>query len=124
MSWLALLLAVVLSVGFSSCDKDDDDDKDNGGPGTEAGVNLSIVGIWKYTFSSGYITYTFNANGTGSEIEVDHASGNHASNFSYVYDDETGTVVILYDDGYDETLEVVFVNSNVIYLDGDKLVRQ
>ena len=63
-------------------------------------------------------------NGTGSEIEVDHASGNHASNFSYVYDDETGTVVILYDDGYDETLEVVFVNSNVIYLDGDKLVRQ
>ena len=68
MSWLALLLAVVFSVGFASCDKDDDDDKDNGGPGTEAGVNLSIVGIWKYTFSSGYITYTFNANGSKHSI--------------------------------------------------------
>lgn len=50
--------------------------------------------------------------------------GNEVGYFSYVYDDETGTVVILHDDGYDEILEVVFVNSNVIYLDGDKLVRQ
>ena len=124
LSWLALLLAVVLSVGFASCKDDDDDDKDNGEPGTEAGVGLSIVGTWRYTFSTGYITYTFNANGRGSEIEVDHAGGNHADNFSYVYDDEEGTVVILYDEGYDETLDVVFVNSNVIYVDGDKWTRQ
>ncbi len=145
LGWLALLWAVVLSVGFISCDKDDDgedykphedayenglpgggseDGNQNGDSGTEAGGGLGIVGSWKHTFSSGYVIYTFNADGTGSEIEVDYADGNHASNFSYVYDEKEGMVVILYDDGYTETLEVLFVNPDVIYLDGDKLTRQ
>lgn len=123
LSWLALLLAVVLSVGFASCKDDDDEEANGGGTGVEAGIG-NIVGTWRYTFSSGYITFTFNADGTGSDIEIDHASENHGSNFSYVYDGEEGVVVILYDEGYTETYDVVFVNSNVMYLDGEKLVRQ
>ena len=64
LSWLALLLAVVLSVGFASC-KDDDDD----------GGNTSIIGTWRGDYSSGYYLITFREDGTGVEQEYDREDG-------------------------------------------------
>ena len=124
----AVLAVLVPLLALSSCKKDETS-------------RPSIVGTWQLTKASilfdgeemefdaterlqAEISFVFNADGTGSEIEVDYADGNHASNFSYVYNGEEGVVVILYDDGYEETLEVLFVSSDVIYLDGDKLTRQ
>ena len=135
MSWLALLLAVVLSVGFASCDKDDDEDNK---PDTEAdggredlddsdeeAVSGGIVGTWRYEFSTGYITMTFNANGTGREREVDYADGNHSSNFFYFYDEEEGTIYIEYDDEEEgDFYDIRFAGSDVMYLDGERMERQ
>ena len=56
--WLALLLAVMFSVGFASCDKDDDEEDD---------MSVSIIGKWEYSDmeGAGYVgeVYTFYENG-------------------------------------------------------------
>ena len=78
LSWLALLLAVVFSVGFASCDKDDDDDGQGSG---------SIIGTWGYNLDTGYVHITFNEDGTGSEDEYDADGG---MGEGYLYSASTG----------------------------------
>ena len=52
---MAILMVAIMSVGFMSCSKDDDVKKDSVG---------SLVGTWRYNFSSGYDLLTFDQNGT------------------------------------------------------------
>lgn len=82
LGWLALLLAVVFSVGFASC-KDDDDDENSGG---------NIVGNWEYdeTFGSEYLIniYRFYADGT---FEYEYRMGDYSSGNSRVLDESSGT---------------------------------
>ena len=52
---LIVTLLIGTAVSFGSC-KDDDEDEKTGG--------YSIVGTWKHTFSTGYVLWTFNSNGT------------------------------------------------------------
>ena len=87
LSWLALLLAVVLSVGFMSCDKDDDDEKNGGG-----NLAASIIGKWEFTDmeGAGYVveTYSFYADGL---YELEGHEGSYSSG-GYAYSwEESGT---------------------------------
>ena len=92
LSWLALLLAVVLSVGFSSCDKDDDDENSSGG---------SIVGYWEFreVDDAGYVVeaYRFYADGTydmeGSEVSYSGYSDSWGENGVYSLSGRTLTLV-------------------------------
>ena len=51
-----------MGLSFVSCSSDDNDD--DGGNNTE--VVESLVGTWKYTFSTGYQLITFRSNGKGT----------------------------------------------------------
>ena len=102
----------------------DNGGNEDGGNGNEDGGTSNITGKWRYVFSTGYITYTFNADGTGSEVEIDYASENHADTFTYVYNEGAGTITFFYSDGERYICEIEFINSNTIYLDGEKLTRQ
>ena len=79
--WLALLLAVVFSVGFASCDKDDDEN--SGG---------NIVGTWECeeTFGREYSIeiYRFYADGT---FEYENLEGDYSSGNSRVWAESGGT---------------------------------
>lgn len=81
LGWLVLLLAVVFSVGFASCDKDDDEN--SGG---------NIVGTWEYeeTFGREYSIeiYRFYADG---RFEYEYLEGDYSSGNSRVLDESSGT---------------------------------
>ena len=110
-NWLAVLLAVVLSVGFSSCKDDDDDDNDGGGGGAAAG---SIVGTWRQDFSSGYVLITFDKDGTGREQEYDTEDGGLAYSDSFSWAQDGNSIFLRYEDGYRETYTDVTVSSNTL----------
>ena len=86
LSWLALLLAVVLSVGFASCDKDDDQEETSI-PETENtstfdetegddSFKYDVVGTWKAIYTWSYsgivetITMDINSDGTLTFLDV------------------------------------------------------
>ena len=81
LSWLALLLAVVFSVGFASCDKDDDE------PGGDGSLNkehdASLYGEWVEDSGNRYVFdyYCFYSDGTGIH-------GSYESDIDWVNEDE------------------------------------
>ena len=83
LGWLTLLLAVVLCVGFASCDKDDDEENSSRG---------SIVGTWESeeTFGREYSIeiYRFYADGT---FEYENLEGDYSSGNSRVWAESGGT---------------------------------
>lgn len=66
-------VAILIGLGVSSCGSDDDDDNIN--PSEFTGNDPALVGTWvKTETGSGWSdteTYTFNADGTYSETEVE-----------------------------------------------------
>lgn len=55
-----------------SCGNDDDETKD------------FLIGTWKHQFSTGYVYYTFNENGTGRYLEIDE-NEKHDDAFTYIH---------------------------------------
>lgn len=69
----------------------------------------SLVGTWKYTFSSGYVLLTFNQDGTGVYREYDHGRWEKPDGpFTYTYSSD---VITFIDDGDVETARVVKLTS-------------
>ena len=124
LSWLALLLAVVFSVGFASCDKDDDEDGQGSG---------SIIGTWGYNLDTGYVHITFNEDGTGSEDEYDADGGMgegylYSASFSWRQDGDR-IIIKFDDDDYSQVYEDVSVTSTTLtwtdpYGDREMMKRQ
>ena len=124
LSWLALLLAVVFSVGFASCDKDDEDDGQGSG---------SIIGTWGYNLDTGYVHITFNEDGTGSEDEYDADGGMgegylYSASFSWRQDGDR-IIIKFDDDDYSQVYEDVSVTSTTLtwtdpYGDREMMKRQ
>lgn len=81
-----LLMAMTLSLGFTSCSDDDDDDASD------------IIGTWViYATDSWTETITFNSNGTFLWTEINEYSGNkYYESGTYKYDKKT--LVISFDD--------------------------
>ena len=75
LGWLVLLLAVMFSVGFASCDKDDDEEDD---------MSVSIIGKWEYSDmeGAGYVgeVYTFYENG---RYDYEYHEGSYGSEYGY-----------------------------------------
>ena len=84
--WLALLLAVVLCTGFTSCKDDDDEDGGN--------LSSSIIGSWEYRdvegTDYGIETYTFYADG---KFELIYEGGSYSSGSQYTWN-EGGTYTL------------------------------
>ena len=74
----------------------------------------SLVGTWKYTFSSGYVLLTFNQDGTGVYREYDHGRWEESGDpFTYTYSSD---VITFIDDGDVETARVVELTSTSLVL--------
>ena len=104
-----LSLLVILFMGFAvvSCSSDDKDD--DGGNNTE--VVESLVGTWKYTFSTGYQLYTFKSNGKGTLVEVDEEDEDYEEAFSYTYNANSKILTIKWEDEAPEDWQVVSLTS-------------
>ena len=109
---LIVTLLLGTAVSFNSC-KDDDDEDSN---------KSKIVGTWKHTFSTGYVLWTFNSNGTCVWSEKDYASVSYTDYGTYTYKDGV-LVVYMGDEG--ETWNLTWVDKNhFIDDDGDDWYRQ
>ena len=76
----------------------------------------SLVGTWKYTFSSGYVLLTFNQDGTGVYREYTHSRWDEPDPFTYTY--SSGVITFFYYDDDDdvETARVVELTSTSLVL--------
>ena len=109
---LIVTLLLGTAVSFNSC-KDDDDEDSN---------KSKIVGTWKHTFSTGYVLWTFNSNGTCVWSEKDYASVSYTDYGTYTYKDGV-LVVYMGDEG--EVWNLTWVDKNhFIDDDGDDWYRQ
>ena len=75
LNWMTIFMVAFVSVGFASCGGDDNKEDDI----------LSIVGTWRYDFSSGYVLLTFNRDGTYTHREFDHGQWEDDKNGKYVF---------------------------------------
>ena len=117
---LALLAVLFLGFAFVSCSSDDKDD--DGGNNIE--VVESLVGTWKYTFSTGYQLVTFKSNGKGSLKEIDYAAEDYKDSFTYSYDSDSQVLKIYWEDEDPEEWQVVSITSKklvVIDEDGERM---
>ena len=106
---IAILMVTIMSVSFSSCG-DDGDDKNDG--------VVSIVGKWKYTFSTGYIIKQFNADNTGYSQEYDTQDGgwHKKHEFTYQYDEKQKRLYSIDSDGDSENYEVRELTNKTLVL--------
>lgn len=88
-------LLATMSVMTTSCDKEDNE------------VVSGIVGVWSDTDEHGGITFSFNADGTGSvrfiEVDDNGHSSDEVLQFSYAYNEKDGV------------LKLYITGSNIIY---------
>lgn len=118
---LALLAVLFMGIAFVSCSSDDKDD--DGGNNTE--VVESLVGTWKYTFSTGYQIATFKSNGKGTLKEVDYEDDYEDEDaFTYSYNANNQTLKISWADGDTDEWQVVSLTSKKFVIldeDGDRV---
>lgn len=99
---LAVLMVTIVSVSFVSCGDDDDED------------DITIVGTWKYDFSSGYGLLTFNQNGTARYQEYDKGSWQIDESATYIY--SNGSLVVTGYNGERVTIEVISLTKTTLIL--------
>ena len=113
-SWFVVFL---MGLTFAGCSKDDNGSEE--GSGT---ITTSIVGTWKYVFSTGYGLITFNQNGTGVSCEYE-TYGNDEDSFTYIYDVEAKVLYINWSEETGDDLEIYHIVSisktTAIVTDGD-----
>lgn len=117
---LALLAVLFMGFAFVSCSSDDKDD--DGGNNIE--VVESLVGTWKYTFSTGYQLVTFKSNGKGSLKEIDYAAEDYEDSFTYSYDSDSQVLKIYWEDEDPEEWQVVSITSKKLVVkdeDGERM---
>ncbi len=112
---LVLMALAATALTTQSCGGDDEKKSDD--------LDVSVlVGTWKEYFSTGYSTYTFNADGTGVGKEVDPADRKVSTwTFTYTYDATTKILVIIDDE--DNNLDmwqiVALDKTSLVYKDKD-----
>ena len=110
---LIVTLLIGTAVSFGSC-KDDDEEDSN---------KSKIVGTWKHTFSTGYVLWTFNSNGTCVWSEKYYAYEISLTDYgTYTYKD--GALIVYMGDER-EVWNLSWVDKNhFIDNDGDDWYRQ
>lgn len=66
-----------------------------------------MVGTWRYTFESGYVSWTFKADGTGTYYEYDEGTIEESGAFSYECDERNSTITFYFDAVRDWAVDVV-----------------
>ena len=110
--FLSLLVILFMGLSFVSCSSDDNDD--DGGNNTE--VVESLVGTWKYTFSTGYQLITFRSNGKGTLKEIDYEEDDYEDSFTYSYNANNQILKMYWEDEDPSEWEVVSITSNKLVL--------
>lgn len=80
-----LIGCVAALFAFNSCTKDD-------GSNTDTSDEVTIIGSWKYNFSSGYVTLTFDNDGYMRYYEYDHDAVQSDKYYQYIYNNNTLTL--------------------------------
>lgn len=107
-SWMTILMVAIMSVGFMSCGGGDDDVKKES--------EVSLVGTWRYDFSTGYVLFTFSQDGTVRIREYDHGEWERDKVYYYTY--SNGILHITYEDGRErETIEVISLSDTKLVLE-------
>ncbi len=101
---LTLMTVFSAMAFFSSCSKDDDSNDSA----------TSIIGTWKYSFSSGYVELTFDNDGYMRYYEYDHGATESDRYYQYVYGDH---LLTLRRDGHsDKNIEVETLSKEKLVL--------
>ena len=104
---MTILMVAIMSVGFMSCSKDDDVKKTG---------EVSLVGTWRYDFSTGYVLFTFSQDGTVRCQEYDHGEWEEDKIYHYTF--SNGILRITYEDGRErETIEVISLSDTKLVLE-------
>lgn len=104
---LIVMMATMLSVGFSSCSDDNNDTSDN------------IIGTWREDWDSGpcdYTAYSFFEDGTGLYFD----KGNGAERFTYTMNPASQSVNIVYSESYQKELLISKLTLSILIMDGDE----
>ncbi len=88
-TWIAIVLMATFTLTACSDDKDKDDEPNV--PNLEG--NVTVVGVWRHNFSSGYQLMTLGRDGSYSLVEFDHESGNWSDTGTYFVKNNTMSVV-------------------------------
>lgn len=98
------IVAVIMCVNFAACSDDDEEDTPNN----------PLIGTWKEDVADGEISmiWKFNADGTGTEQEINTGEPEELYSFTYTYDSKTSILVVNYGeyngedeiDSYDVTI--------------------
>lgn len=112
---MALMMVAMLTIGFTSCSKDDDDDD-----------SASIVGTWVDDSWGGTKTMILGSNGSYSSTIKD-SYGTRDRNGTYSYNPTQGTMVVnvkagAYNNPYQQTYIVQTLTAKnlvLMYTDGD-----
>lgn len=120
---LTILMVALTSFSFASCG-DDDDDEQGGGSGSQ---NV-LVGSWRQEEGSDYITWTFNNDGTGSQLGVsgrnDGAPLTWNDKFTYRIveyypNGQIGDFIFSWDYAPSKTYTLHFeIDGNILYIGG------
>ena len=81
-AWIIILTVISLGTLGCSNSKSSDDETEQTNSKKQS---VSIVGTWKYNFSSGYVLLTFDKNNQGRYQEWDHNEWQSDESFSYNY---------------------------------------
>lgn len=116
---LFLVVAVISIIAFTSCSKTGNNEPDKESQTTKTST---IVGKWKYSFSSGFCMLTFKADGSGVYYEYD---GGHIDAedepFYYKYDEDKCVLQIFWiEDGSvveEDMCMLTWINNNTFVAD-------
>lgn len=106
-----VLMCMLLGMGFVACS---DDDEENGN---------SIVGSWRANDVDGVMVWTFNSNGTCSEVYYYNDQEVDRIEYNYSFDAATSTLTV-WGEGFDseeetESVKLKFIDGNTIYLESE-----
>ena len=106
-----VLMCILLGMGFVACN---DDDEENGN---------SIVGSWRANDVDGVMVWTFNSNGTCSEVYYYNDQEVDRIEYNYSFDAATSTLTV-WGEGFDseeetESVKLKFIDGNTIYLESE-----
>ena len=107
----------VASISLVSCGDDDPEPTPTSSSTSSSSSTASLVGTWKYTYSSGYVLLTFTQDGRGIYTEYKAGWEVDDDSFTYTYANNTITMIIFEGEDYDvETCKVLSLTSSTLVL--------
>lgn len=99
------MMVTIVSLSFTSCSNDDDDD---------GSLTSMLIGTWVYYDDEGYLSVTFESNGTGYIYETTEGR----DYFRWTFNEEAMRIQVRYDnDGEYSTWKVELLTSKKIIID-------